>query len=74
MVALWLVEGLRKGSGFPSHNALCLPEDALAGNWAEISEKNHQKVQKAYQGWWKRVQALTAEEAKKIEPLAGSCA
>lgn len=69
MVALWLVEGLRKGrGGFPSLNALCLPE-GTTGKWAEESARNQARVLKAYREWWERAKSLPAEEAAEIDPL-----
>jgi hypothetical protein len=72
-VALWLVEGLRKGGKkFASLNVLCLPEGEITDNWTEVSAKNHDRVLQAYQKWWRQVQTLPAEKAAAIDPLNGT--
>ncbi len=72
IVAIWFVEGIRTGNRFPSLNALCLPESPIKGSWKEAAEKNHPQVLNAYEVWWKSSQSLSAEEANKIDPLAGT--
>lgn len=79
MVALWFVEGIRKGGkGFPSLNPLLgggkTRGKALTG---EISierwqAQNHETALHAYQAWWKNVQGLPAEKARAIDPLKGT--
>ena len=72
MVALWLVEGVRKGGGFASLNALCFgPADAKA-TWGERSEANHERVRAAYAAWWTRARGLTREQAVALDPLEGT--
>ena len=72
MVALWLVEGVRKGGGFASLNALCFgPADAKP-KWAERSEANHERVRAAYAAWWERARGLTREQAAGLDPLEGT--
>ncbi len=63
VVALWLVEGIRKGGkGYASLNPfLCPPE-----------EGNNARALKAYQEWWKQAQSLTAENAAAVDPLKGT--
>jgi hypothetical protein len=73
IVALWLVEGLRRGGRkFASLNALCLPEGEITEKWTEASAKNHDRVLKAYQEWWRRAQSLPAEKAAEMDPLKGT--
>jgi hypothetical protein len=72
IVALWLVEGLRKGGKYASLNALCLPDGEITEKWTEVSAKNHDRALKAYQEWWRRVQTLTAEKAAGMDPLKGT--
>lgn len=71
MVAMWLIEGLRKGGKFATLNALCLSEKPTK-KWAEDSERNHPQVLKAYQAWWKQVQSLPAHRARELDPLQGT--
>ncbi len=72
MVALWLVEGLRKGGQFGSLNALCLPVGAAGGDWRALSEKSHAGVLRAYRDWWRRVQSLPRDKAAAVDPLQGA--
>ncbi len=71
MVALWLVEGIRKQAkgGFPSLNALCLPEVRTDKNWDEVSARNQEAAAKAYHEWWQRARSLPREKAAAIDPL-----
>ncbi len=72
MVALWLVEGVRKGGWFASLNALCFgPADAKA-TWGERSEANHERVRAAYAAWWTRARGLAREQAAALDPLEGT--
>jgi hypothetical protein len=74
MVALWLIEGIRKGKGFPSLNSLCLREaDARNDDdWTKASERNHKDVAKLYRAWWKKARELPRKEARKLDPLKDS--
>jgi hypothetical protein len=70
MVALWLVEGIRKGGkDFPSLNALCLPSDSQDKKWDEASAKSQGPVLEAYQKWWKQIQGLPFDKAAAVDPL-----
>lgn len=68
IVALWLVEGIRKGGRFPSLNALCLSKKA-GNDWTANSESNHKQVLDAYRKWWKDTKELPFEEAQEINPI-----
>lgn len=73
MIALWLVEGVRKGGRFPSNNALCFAERQDKGtDWGRASEENHPQVLKAYLKWWKRVNSLDPDKAAAKNPLSGT--
>lgn len=72
MIALWLVEGIRKGSAFPSLTALCLTKDSKATDWDKESEENHGEAAKAYRAWWKQAQEAGKEKGSKMEPLKGT--
>jgi hypothetical protein len=59
MVALSLVEGVRKGGKqFPSLTPFCRREGDKAENGTEALAKNQDLVLKAYKEWWKQVQSL----------------
>jgi hypothetical protein len=83
MVALWLIEGIRKGSRFPSLleggrfpslNPICFewgktnPRQEIPKTTQEI----HRKVYEAYYKWWNAVKDLPKEEAVKVDPLKGT--
>ena len=69
MVALWLIEGVRQGSKYPSLNALCFKGKVEGTDWTKASEDNHKEVAKAYRAWWAKAKDLTPEKAKAIDPL-----
>ena len=73
MIALWLIEGIRKGKSFPSLNALCMrAADGQTEDWAEASELNHKDVAKLYRAWWEKARQLPRKEARKLDPLKDS--
>ncbi len=72
LVALWLLEGVRKGRGFPSLNALCFEGKVEGSDWKLASELNHDRVLAAYRTWWARVKDLPRAEAAAIDPLEGT--
>jgi hypothetical protein len=73
MVALWLIEGIRKGKSFPSLNSLCMrPADGQTEDWTQASELNHKDVAKLYRTWWEKVRQLPHKEARKLDPLKDS--
>jgi hypothetical protein len=69
MVALWLIEGVRQGSKYPSLNALCFKGKVEGTDWTKASEDNHKEVAKAYRAWWEKAKTLMPEKAKAIDPL-----
>lgn len=74
MVALWLIEGIRKSDRptFPSLNALCLPRDKFEGDWTTVSQNQHKVVLQAYQDWWKDADPMDMEKSRKTNPLDGT--
>lgn len=72
IVAIWLVEGVRKGSKFPSLNALCLPGGKNNGDWTELSKANHPQLAAAYKKWWENVKQTDTPAAFKANPLKGT--
>lgn len=70
MVALWLVEGIRKGKRYPSLNVLCFSKGQQGRNWTAKSEENHDQVFDAYQKWWKDSGSISSAEALKVNPLS----
>lgn len=72
IVALWLVEGIRKGSKFPSNNPLCLTLDAPSKDWEKQSEANHPAAATAYKAWWEQVKDLKHKDAALIDPFKGT--
>lgn len=69
MVALWFIEGYRKGNKFPSLNVLCLPREKGGKDWEALSRGAHDKVREAYEAWWKVVKSMKNEELMKVDPL-----
>ena len=69
MVALWLIEGIRKGGNYPSLNSLCFKVGVEAKDWTKASEENHKAVARAYRTWWESAKSLAPEKAKAIDPL-----
>jgi hypothetical protein len=69
MVALWLVEGIRKGGRHPSLNPLCLPRALTKRDWGKVSEELHPEVALAYRAWWKKAERLGWFEGRAIDPL-----
>lgn len=71
MVALWFIEGVRKGGDFASLNPLCVPanpkHDLINGY-----EESHPKALAAYQAWWNKVKVEPAKLGPTINPLAGT--
>ena len=74
MLALWFVEGIRKGEpiGYPSLNPMCLSHDVPKGDWERDSEANRAEVAAIYQAWWDSVRSEAPEERRLADPLAGS--
>ncbi|HEX3998470.1 MAG TPA: DUF4943 family protein [Pirellulales bacterium] len=72
MVALWLIEGIRRGDRYPSGNALCFNAAKAGNDWGKASEANHKQVAKAYRAWWEKARSLPSKEAKKLDPLQGA--
>jgi hypothetical protein len=72
MVALWLVEGVRKGGECASLNALCFEGRVTGDDWTATSEAHHARVLEAYRAWWSRVRALPEQQAALADPLAGT--
>jgi hypothetical protein len=72
MVALWLIEGLRRGDRYPSGNALCFNAAKAGSDWGKASEDNHKEVANAYRAWHEKTKSLTPEKAKAVNPLDGT--
>lgn len=72
MVALWLVEGIRKEGQFASLNPLCLGNAAEEEPWTTTSERNHDRVLAAYREWWTKVTGFDKNRAAAMNPLEGT--
>lgn len=68
IVALWLIEGVRKGKKFPSLNSLCLSKRP-GNDWTSDSESNHKRALDCYRKWWKDVNGLPIQQAKEVNPI-----
>ena len=68
MMALWLIEGIRKGGEFGSLNPWCY---SLKRPGLETADMQLQ-VDKAYVAWWKHVKARPVGDAVKVDPLSGT--
>ena len=62
-MALWLVEGIRKGGKFASLN----PRGAKDG--VKEADALQKEMAKAYRAWWDKAKSLPAAEATAIDPL-----
>jgi hypothetical protein len=73
MVALWLVEGIRIGSYFPSLNPMCMNADLgfKSRDFEKESESLHPRVAAAYLKWWKRWHGNTVA-GFQVNPLKGT--
>lgn len=69
IIAIWLIEGIRKGGRYPSSAALCLTKGEREDDWTLASENNHEKLVVAYRKWWEIAAMLSEEEAMKLDPL-----
>lgn len=67
LVALWLIDGIRKGGKLPSLNVLLQKEGKI-----DRSEAAQKRVYEAYQRWWKKVEKMPVEDARKARPLDGT--
>jgi hypothetical protein len=72
MVALWLIEGLRKGGDFPSLTPLCLQRGSADRDWQKASEASHPALADQYRAWWQKVKFLPPAKAAAIDPLSGT--
>jgi hypothetical protein len=73
VVALWLVEGIRRGGKFPSLNALCFSKnDDPNASFEARSAANHCALLKRYRDWWIDVRDRPFSEGTSSEPLADS--
>jgi hypothetical protein len=65
VVALWLIEGVRKNGKFPSLN----PAFAGSEDRAGATPEELKAAARAYRAWWERAKGK-AEAAKYFDPLA----
>jgi hypothetical protein len=70
VVALWLVEGLRKGGRYASLNARLTTAAGEAKG--EAFEGNNKAAAKAYRAWWAKVKDLPPAKAREVDPLEGT--
>jgi hypothetical protein len=68
VMALWLVEGVRRGGKFPSLNPLF----AGAKDTAGPTDEEHRQALQAYRDWWGKVKDRSPMTAREVDPLAGS--
>ncbi len=67
VVALWCIDGIRQGGTFPSLNALL-----ARGGKIDRTEVAQNRADEAYQQWWKKVEKMSVEDARKLKPLDGT--
>ena len=73
LVALWLVEGIRRGGRFPSLNPQCLDSsDGPVSRVGPSSLERQRHAAKRYRGWWEKVKTRPESEWRQIDPLDGS--
>ena len=69
VIALWLVEGIRQGSKFPSLNCMLVDgESNLPHNHPSL----HSIALDHYQKWWKQVEPKPVEEDTDLAPMTDS--
>ncbi len=65
VIALWLIEGIRKGGRFASLN----PSFALSRDRAGATPEELKAAARAYRDWWETAKGKP-ERAREIDPLA----
>jgi hypothetical protein len=68
MMAMWLVEGLRKGAKFPSLNPKLVPAEGKT----ELPSEPDVVAMRAYRTWWWKVKTMPPEKAREVDPLEGT--
>jgi len=67
IIALWLLEGVRKGGKrYPSLNPICSAD--ARDDYADVQSA----LLAVYRAWWERVKAMPQDEGAAIDPLAGT--
>jgi hypothetical protein len=72
VMALWLIEGIRKGGRYPSLNPLLRPAWAVPGDAVRESEGNRPRASAAYHAWWGKVRSWPRARAAALDPLRGT--
>ena len=72
VMALWLIEGIRKGGKYASLVPICLKTGEQGVKGGTTSEATQQEAAKAYREWWRRAKSLQPEDAMKLEPFKGT--
>jgi hypothetical protein len=67
VMALWLVEGVRKGGKYPSLNPLLVPVEE-----GKLQNSPDEVAARAYKTWWFKVKTLPPEKAREVNPLEGT--
>ncbi len=73
MLALWLIEGIRRHQPprFASLNPLCVRGQA-EGDWEGAADRNLEQVAKHYRRWWADVACRSEARGRATAPLAGT--
>jgi hypothetical protein len=73
MIALWLIEGIRVGRGFPSLNPVCYDKSISVPPRSLFYGVAQQKsVARAYITWWQKVRGMTRDKSSRHDPLTGT--
>jgi hypothetical protein len=72
VLALWLIEGVRRGGEWPSLTPLLRGRVGMVLTPEAETEVLHRLAFHAYRAWWDRVKGLPPARAAAVAPLAGT--
>lgn len=72
VMALWLVEGLRKGNKYASLNAALVRAEDAERVPGKTEEATQALAARAYRSWWTKAKDLPPAKARENNPLEGS--
>jgi hypothetical protein len=72
VLALWLIEGVRRGGKWPSLNPILRGGGAAGEAPQRRAQRVHRVALQAYRAWWKKVSALPPAKAAAVVPLRGT--
>jgi len=73
VVAMWLIEGIRKGGKHPSLNCMLLDRKPGQSQLPHNHESLHLIALRYYQKWWSQIDPKPVEENAELQPLPADC-